>query len=131
MEWPAIWIVAGVAVVAAGAYLWYRVRRERMLHCECPSCGRKLLYKARSAGGAGMCPHCGEKCSWRRHRDRAFSISHFLDKGVPKSIRATHNTIQGVAWPIAEQQVVVASFEKPTYLVEKYGIHFINDICAQ
>ena len=61
-------IILGVgAGLAVGGYLFLRSRAEpeelyyRFL---CPSCGRKLRYRARKAGRPGMCPRCKQRCTF-------------------------------------------------------------------
>jgi len=57
--------IGGAGVAAVAGVLWWRRRQgDRVLHCDCPGCGIRLRYKARSAGGRGLCPQCGEKVTF-------------------------------------------------------------------
>lgn len=59
MQW--LLIIAGAIVVLgvlAGA--WWNWRQNRILRTECPACGNRLRFVAKSAGGRGVCPRCGE-----------------------------------------------------------------------
>ena len=56
--------IGGAGVAVAGVLWWRRRQGEGILHCDCPGCGRRLRYKARSAGGHGLCPQCGEKVTF-------------------------------------------------------------------
>ena len=56
-----ILLLGGGAVLAVGAYWFFRPRdpeREVYYHFLCPSCSRKLRYRARKAGKPGQCPRC-------------------------------------------------------------------------
>jgi hypothetical protein len=61
---PPILALLGVVVVlgAVGGYLLLRPRRPAEnrpdAHFNCPSCGRRLRYRASQAGRPGMCPRC-------------------------------------------------------------------------
>ena len=66
MKYLKYWIagMGGAGLVAAGVLLWRRRQGERVLHYDCPGCGRRLRYKTKSAGGHGLCPQCGEKLTF-------------------------------------------------------------------
>jgi predicted RNA-binding Zn-ribbon protein involved in translation (DUF1610 family) len=61
---PVVWVILGVtaALLGGGGFFWLRGRRapkeEPVFHLNCPSCGRRLGYKARQAGRQGQCPRC-------------------------------------------------------------------------
>ena len=52
----------GAAVVAGGIFFYLRrrhpVEQETYYRCHCPSCNRKLKYKASRGGHRGICPGC-------------------------------------------------------------------------
>ena len=55
-------------VVVVGGYFFVRSRQgpteEPYYHFNCPGCRRKLRYRARQAGHAGMCPRCNKACTF-------------------------------------------------------------------
>jgi DNA-directed RNA polymerase subunit RPC12/RpoP len=57
-----ILIVAGVAVLGAGVFVWMRARgpkEEAVYHFRCLGCNRRLRFRAKQTGRAGKCSHCG------------------------------------------------------------------------
>ena len=66
MKYLGYWIagLGGAGVAIPGSLWWRRRQGERVLHCDCPGCGRRLRYLAKSGGGHGLCPHCGEKLTF-------------------------------------------------------------------
>jgi hypothetical protein len=64
MDSLVIIIVAIVALLAAAiglvVYLRRRPEEEEDLHFQCPSCSRRLRYRAKQAGHQGACPRCRE-----------------------------------------------------------------------
>jgi DNA-directed RNA polymerase subunit RPC12/RpoP len=56
-------LVAGAAAaLAVGGYLLLRRRggrEEPYYHFRCPTCRRRLRFRARQAGHTGQCSHCG------------------------------------------------------------------------
>jgi hypothetical protein len=60
-----IGIVSGIVLLAAlvGLIVYRRSRpaeEEEEFHFNCPSCGRRLRYRAKQAGHKGACPRCRE-----------------------------------------------------------------------
>jgi hypothetical protein len=60
-----IGIVSAIVLLAAlVGIIVYRRRRpaedEEEFHFNCPSCGRRLRYRAKQAGHKGACPRCRE-----------------------------------------------------------------------
>jgi hypothetical protein len=54
-------VVAVVVLAAIGAFLLFRSRppkEEPIFHFNCPSCRRRLRYRAQQAGRQGACPQC-------------------------------------------------------------------------
>lgn len=65
MDYLVIVIVAIVALLAAAIGVVVYLRRrpaedEEDLHFQCPSCSRRLRYRAKQAGHQGACPRCRE-----------------------------------------------------------------------
>lgn len=55
-------IVVSLVALAGGVFVWLRSRtpkEEPILHFRCPGCSRRLRFRARQAGNAGRCSHCG------------------------------------------------------------------------
>jgi hypothetical protein len=66
---PALMIFLVLAAFAAGlgGYRYYRSRpaaEEPYYHFQCPSCKRKLRFRASKAGQPGMCPRCRNPCTF-------------------------------------------------------------------
>jgi hypothetical protein len=67
------WILLAVAVPIVVGGVWFFFLRksapkeEPILHFQCPHCRRKLRYKSRQAGHAGLCPRC--------HKNLTFPMS--------------------------------------------------------
>lgn len=65
ISWLLIAAVAG-ASVAHVVLLVRRIRRrvqpdDAVHHVKCPHCGRRLRYRSKQVGRAGMCPRCRQK----------------------------------------------------------------------
>lgn len=62
---PIVLVVVGLAV--GGWYFFGRTKPpqvEPVFSFHCPSCKRKLKYRARQAGHPGMCPRCKHKMNF-------------------------------------------------------------------
>jgi hypothetical protein len=59
---PTVLWIGLAAALAAGGFLFLRARRapkeEVLFYMKCPACNRKMRYRARQVGHAGMCPRC-------------------------------------------------------------------------
>lgn len=66
MSPTAIVLFTLVTILAlANVVAWWRMRprtsHQPIYHFNCPSCKRRLRYRARQAGNPGMCPRCHER----------------------------------------------------------------------
>lgn len=64
ISWVLLVAVVGMSVALAVHYalkLRGRQRTETVHHLKCPHCRRRLRYRSRQAGRAGMCPRCRQK----------------------------------------------------------------------
>ncbi len=52
-------LAAGLAVAGVVLVRWRRGGEEPYYHFRCAGCRRRLRYRARQAGHAGQCNHCG------------------------------------------------------------------------
>jgi hypothetical protein len=74
---PTVWVILAVAVVlvGGGVFVWLRAHRapkeEPTFHLNCPSCGRRLGYRARQCGRTGQCPRCRSTFTFPLVADKA------------------------------------------------------------
>lgn len=61
-------LILAAAAVAVGGYFYFVRNRqpeeETYFHFQCPSCQRKLRFRAHKAGHVGMCPRCRKPCTF-------------------------------------------------------------------
>jgi len=60
-------LVLAACAAGLGGYKYFRSRppgEEAYYHFQCPSCQRKLRFRARKAGQPGMCPRCRKPCTF-------------------------------------------------------------------
>jgi hypothetical protein len=60
-------LVIAACAAGVGGYFYFRPRQVSEVlyyHFQCPSCQRKLRYRAHKAGHPGMCPRCRKPCTF-------------------------------------------------------------------
>ena len=58
----ALWIVLPALLLSGGAFLYFKVYRQKAveapIYFRCPGCTRKIRYFKRQVGHRGMCSNC-------------------------------------------------------------------------